>query len=132
MWPSPYLLTALSVDADRRQEVSLPGLEQVRANADCRCIFVVLHVLRALGNDLIVQRWRSAFRDMAFQKIIRRGTGVDLVGCSFCASQGNPVVPPPAKLAANGTENKQAKEAIVRAQLGWFELNGFAARALSP
>jgi len=36
------------------------------------------------------------------------------------------------KTCSDGTKNKQAKEAIVKAQLGWFELNGFAARALSP
>jgi hypothetical protein len=42
-------------------------------------IFDVLHILRALGDDLIVQRWRSAFRDKPFQKIIRRGTGVILL-----------------------------------------------------
>ena len=77
-----YLLTALSpetIDADCRQEAPLPGLEQVRSHADGRRIFDVLHVLRALGNDLIVQRCRGAFRDKAFQKIIRRGTGVILL-----------------------------------------------------
>jgi hypothetical protein len=53
-------------------------------------------------------------------------------GYSFGASQGDPVVPPPAKLAANGAEKKQAKQSIEGAQLGGFELNGFAAWAFSP
>ena len=64
-----YLLAALSletIDADRRQEAPLPGLEQVRFHADGWRIFDVLQVLYALGNDLIVQRCRGVFRDKAF------------------------------------------------------------------
>ena len=48
-------------------------------HADGRRILDVLHVLRALCNDLIVQRSGVVFRDQAFQKIIRCGTGVVLV-----------------------------------------------------
>ncbi len=53
-------------------------------------------------------------------------------GCSFRATQRYLVKPAPTKLAANGAEKKQAEETVVRAQLAWLELNGFAARALSP
>jgi len=76
-----YLLAAFppeTVDADFRQKTPLPRLKQVRLHTDCRRIFDVLHVLRILFNDLIVQRCRGVFRDKAFQKVIRRGTGVML------------------------------------------------------
>ena len=56
-----HLLAAFSpetIDADCRQEAFLSRLEQVRSNGDGRRIFDVLHVLRVLRNDLIVQGWR--------------------------------------------------------------------------
>jgi hypothetical protein len=64
----PYLLGALSpetIESNCRQEVGLSGLEQVRANTDSRRIFDVLHVLRALCNDLFVQIGRGVLRDEA-------------------------------------------------------------------
>ena len=76
-----YLLAALSpetIDADCRQEVGLPRREQVPAHPDCWRIFDVLHILRVLGNDLIVQRCRGLFRGTTLWKIIRLGTGVML------------------------------------------------------
>jgi hypothetical protein len=53
------------------------------------------------------------------------------VGPSFHASHRKPVIPPPAKHAANRAESKQPEEAIERMQLAWFELNRVTARAHS-
>jgi hypothetical protein len=39
------------------------------------------------------------------------------------ATQGNPVVPSPAKHAANGAQRKHGQQAIERAQLRLFELH---------
>jgi hypothetical protein len=46
--------------------------------------------------------------------------------------EGKPVVPSPAKHAANRAQRKHAQQAIERPQLGWFELERIAARALAP
>ena len=75
----PDLLATLSpetVNADCPQERALSGFEQVRSHTDRRRIFDVLHVLRTLLNDPIVQSCRRVFRDEAAQEIIRRGTGI--------------------------------------------------------
>lgn len=78
-----YLLATLTpkaIDADCPQEARLSRLEQVRSHAHGGSILDVLHVLRALRNDLIAQNCRGVFRDKAAKKIIRRGTGVILQG----------------------------------------------------
>lgn len=48
-------LAAESVDTDCSQEACLPRREQVRSDADGRCVLNVLHVLCTLCDDLIIQ-----------------------------------------------------------------------------
>jgi hypothetical protein len=52
------------------QEARLSGLEQVRSHGDGRRILNVLHVIRTLRNDLVVQILDRLIRDKAAQKII--------------------------------------------------------------
>jgi len=54
-----------------------------------------------------------------------------IAGCSFCASQGKPIISPPAEHAANWVESKHRQEAIERMQLTWLEFNRVATRAHS-
>ena len=70
----PYLLAALTpeaVDADRSQKACLSGCEKIRSHADGWRILGVLHLLRALRNNLIVQSGRRVLRRKAPQKIVR-------------------------------------------------------------
>ena len=67
------MLTTLApqaVDADRPQKPGLPGGEKIRSNADGWGILGVLHLFRALRNNLIVQSGRGVFRHEASQKIV--------------------------------------------------------------
>jgi hypothetical protein len=54
----PHLIAVsatLAVDTDRGQKPGLPRLNKIRSNAEGWSIANVLHLVRTLGDDLVIQ-----------------------------------------------------------------------------